>query len=174
MDAERWAPRERGTATLLATVMLGAMLYPLRQHFRSAEKKADGFPLSYYPMFSARRRQYANINYVVGVMSDGSRSYLPHRLLGTGGLNQVRRQLNRVVREERAEDFADLLAARASREIGLEDVVRVEIVKGEFDLDNCMLKHQIEGEETFIAGADVVRVPGLETLLDGTDVAVPQ
>jgi hypothetical protein len=37
------------------------------------------------------------------------------------------------------------------------DVVRVRIVTGEFDLDNCLMARRSEGTETTLAEADVVR-----------------
>ncbi|HEY1966577.1 MAG TPA: hypothetical protein VGH89_01415 [Pseudonocardia sp.] len=157
--SESWEPGERRRATVLAVVMLGALLVPLRQNWRPKSKRRDGFPLSYYPMFSAKRRDTATIHYVVGVRADGSRRYLPHSVLGTGGLNQVRRQLNRVIREDRATDFAPVVAARIALRPELDDVARVEIIRGEVEIDASFLQRTIQAEEEMLADAEVVRLP---------------
>jgi hypothetical protein len=154
-----WAPGERRRAGLLATVVLGAVLYPLRQYGRPRKQRVDGFPLSWYPMFSARRCARARIHYVMGVRADGGRRPVHFDLLGPGGLNQVRRQLNRVVAEDRAAAFAADLAARLVDEPSAADLVRVEVMRGIFDLDRCMLERRFEGEETVLGGADL---PGRE------------
>jgi hypothetical protein len=159
MNGYHWEPRERGKAIALATVMLGSMLVPLRQNWRPKSEQKDGFPLSYYPMFSAKRRQHVSINYLIGTTADGSRRYLPHSLLGQGGLNQVRRQLNRVVREDRAEDFVKVLAARVPLREDLNDIVKIEIIRGEIDIDQSFLGHTIEGEEEILAEAEIHRLP---------------
>jgi hypothetical protein len=171
MDGDSWAPGERGRAALFATLVLGAVLYPLRQHFRPAGQRVDGFPLSYYPMFSARRRQHANVIYAVSVSTDGTRRSLPWHLLGPGGLNQVRRQLKKVVVEERVGDFAEVLAARVSAKAGFENVARVEIVKGEFDLDECLLRGGLDGTETVLAGADLRRLSDPATEVTELDLS---
>lgn len=155
-----WSPRERKWVRLFAMTVLGAMLVPVRQNWRPAERRTDGFPLSYYPMFSKRRRQYANVVYAVGITADGSRRRLRHTLLGTGGLNQVRHQIYRVaLTEERADDYVAALVPRLLANSSCDDLVRVEIIRGEFDLDECLLTHQVEATtETVLASADLGRV----------------
>ncbi|HEY2202862.1 MAG TPA: hypothetical protein VGH99_00085 [Pseudonocardia sp.] len=168
MSGYSWERGERGRALTLAVAMLGAALYPLRQHFRPAGQKRDGFPLSYYPMFSARRRQFAIVVYAVAVHADGSRHFLDYHLLGGGGLNQVRRQLRRVVDAGRAGGFVEVVAARVAADEELADIARVEIVRGEFDLDVCLMGHRTEGEETVLASADVVREADVAPELEGS------
>jgi hypothetical protein len=168
---EDWAPGERRQAILLAAVMLSAVLYPLRQHFVPTKERQDGFPLSYYPMFSAKRQDTVKVAYGVGIHADGSRHYLPQGVLGTGGANQVRRQVRKVVRENRVDAFAKAVAAGVSTRPSLKDVVRVEIVDGEFDIDACFLNHKIEGTEEILGGADVVRLAENQPLVAGTDMA---
>jgi len=41
-------------ASVFGLSLLAAVLWPLRENWRAARR--DSFPLSYYPMFSARRR----------------------------------------------------------------------------------------------------------------------
>jgi hypothetical protein len=171
MSGAGWAPGERGRAGLLSAVVLGAVLYPLKQYLRPANRRVDGFPLSHYPMFSARRQSTATVPYAVGVLAGGGRQYLPYRLLGAGGLNQVRRQLKRVLNEDRAEEFARTIAARASAEPRLRDVVRVEIVRGELDLDASMMSHQVTGTEEVLASAPLPRVAEVEEALAVVDTS---
>ena len=168
---EDWAPGERGRAMLLAGVLLGAVLYPIRQNW-SRSGKVDGFPLSYYPMFSAKRKSTFKVAHGVGIHADDSRHNLPGSALGTGGLNQVRRQLRRVVREERVEAFAKTVAARISTWPELEDVVRVEIVDGEYDIDASFLGHTVVcTDEEVLGAADVVRIPQNQPSVAGTGIS---
>ena len=51
------------------------------------------------------------MNYLVGLDARGGRRLLPYTLAGTGGLNQVRRQINRAVREGRAEALCRSVAS---------------------------------------------------------------
>ena len=149
-----WKRGERMRIFTLGAAVLGAMVCPLRQHLRPVAERVDGFPLSYFPMFSKERKQRARITYVVAIDSAGNRHYLPHQTLGGGGFNQVRHQLNRVVTQGRAQGYAVALAHRLTGRPGLE-LVRVEIIRGRFDLDACMLNRRTEGEETVLASAQV-------------------
>lgn len=156
MGNHGWAPGERTRLAFLAAASVSAVLFPLRQHLRAPSDRVDGFPLSYYPMFSKRRRKNTKIVYVVCVHSDGLRHPLPHEVLGSGGFNQVRHQLNRLVRQDRAQIFATTLAARLDRKPGCRDAVRVEVVRGTFDLDACMVNRRVCGSsETVVATADL-------------------
>lgn len=100
------------TLTYAAGLALAAIVAsPARQNYRPAPQRVDGFPLSYYPMFSAARTRTGTVNHLIGVDRDGAEHILHFRHAGTGGLNQVRRQINRRVREERAEAVATSVAA---------------------------------------------------------------
>jgi hypothetical protein len=139
-----------------ALLMLGAVLYPLKEYRRPRANRIDGFPLSYYPMFSKHRGPRARVAYAVGITADGTRHHLAHRAVGDGGENQVRHQLYRVaVKQGQAQEFADSLAARIAANPGYPDLVRVEIVRGRFDLDECMLTRRFQGEETVLAVAEL-------------------
>jgi len=156
MGGYSWQRGERAGAALLSAAVLGSVLWPLRQHRRPVADRVDGFPLSYYPMFSARRRRHAGITYVVGVSAYGTRRYLHHAVLGPGGLNQVRRQLYRVaVQENRAAEYVAGLAARLPSMRRCADIERVEVVQGRFDLDACLLDHNVRSRETVLAVAHV-------------------
>jgi hypothetical protein len=161
-----WQAGERRRAAVFSAVVLGAVLSPLAQYLRPVDRRHDGFPLSWYPMFSARRPRRCRVTYAVGVRSDGVRRYLPEGAFGPGGLNQVRRQLHRVsVREARPEAYAAALAARVARRTDCPDVLRVEVIRGRFDLDDCFLGRVVEGRLEVLASAAVTdRTPVASTV----------
>jgi hypothetical protein len=151
-----WGRGERAGALAFSAAALAAVLSPLLQYRRPLAARVDGFPLSWYPMFSAERRRRVWATHAVGVTADGSRRPLPHGVLGPGGLNQVRRQLYRVaVQEARPDAYADALAVRVARRGDCVDVVRVEVVRTRFDLDRCLLGRRVDGESTVLASAVV-------------------
>jgi hypothetical protein len=155
---DEWGTRERRLVLLFELVVLGAVLWPVRQHARPAAQRVDGFPLSYYPMFSKQRRQHANVVFAVGVDMDGGRRRLRHSLLGHGGLNQVRRQLYRMaLTEDRPAELATALARRLVASPACADLVKVQVVRGEFDLDACLLNRNVTGVEIVLAEAQLER-----------------
>ena len=155
MDGFEWDPGERGRLALLSCLTVGALYYPLRQYLRDAEDRVDGFPLSYYPMFSKRRRQMAKVIYAVAVHRDGSQNYLPQEVLGSGGFNQVRHQLNRIVKWEHTEEYATTLAHRLAADPRWNQFLHVEVVRGRFNLDECLLNRKVQGTTTVLAVADI-------------------
>lgn len=124
------ARRAAGCAGVAVVV---AVLAPLGEHLRPAPR--DGFPLSHFPMFTARRGENLAVTYLRGVAADGGWVALPYRLAGRGGMNQVRKQLRRTARRPaRAERLCRTVAERAARRPAFDAVVRVELVTGTFPL----------------------------------------
>ena len=124
--------REKGFAGVLSALVVGAVVLPVVQNWR--ERPKDGFPLSYYPMFSLKRSESTTVRHLVGLDADGGRHLLPHTYAGTGGLNQVRRQINKVVRGGEADTLCRLVASRVAQE-GEErfvGVITVQIVVGQY------------------------------------------
>jgi hypothetical protein len=151
-----WRSGERARAAVFSAAVLAAVLSPLLQYRRPISERVDGFPLSWYPMFSAKRRRQMSVIHAVGITADGGRLSLPPRALGTGGVNQVRRQLYRVaVREARPDAYAGDLAARVARSPDWANVIRVEVVRTLFDLDDCLTSRRVDGESTVLASAAV-------------------
>jgi hypothetical protein len=151
-----WHRGERARAAVFSAAVLAAVLSPLLQYRRPLPERVDGFPLSWYPMFSAKRRRRMGVTHAVGITSDGSRLSLPFNALGPGGVNQVRRQLYRVaVREARPDAYADALADRVAHSRDWANVIRVEVVRTEFDLDECLTSRRVDGESTVLASAEV-------------------
>lgn len=148
--------RLAGALTLLTAA---ALLRPLLEH-RRAEPK-DSFPLSHYPMFSLKRSKRAKVTYLVGLDAGGGRHLLPYHCAGLGGLNQVRRQINRAVREGWVEAVCETVAASPMlrQEGPLSRVIEVRIVTGVYGLaDYYSGQNTTPRTEKILAARPVVRV----------------
>jgi hypothetical protein len=136
-------------------LMIGAALWPIVENWR--EKPRDNFPLSYYPMFSAKRGKKESINYIVGYDRHGQRHIIPYTYAGTGGMNQVRRQINLLVKRGEAErlcrDVAERLAA--DREGPLAEVVTVQVISGTYRLSDYFRGAKQPVAEDILATATV-------------------
>jgi hypothetical protein len=131
-------------AFLFSAVTLMAILWPVRENWH--KKPKDNFPLSYFPMFSHQRDSINTVNYFVGYDSLGQRYYIPYDMIGSGGFNQVRRQINRKVKTEKGEKLVQKVAKKLSQSPNTPycHLVRVALVQGDFHLDNYFL----QGEKT--------------------------
>ena len=122
----------------------GVLLSPLRHYVGTPREvkrnkvEHDSFPISTYPMFSADRKGRVTVPHVVGLTSDWQRIPLHYRHYGTGGLNQVRKQIARGIRRgqaaEIAQRYADSLANSPRR--NERDVVRVLVVRSRFQFED--------------------------------------
>ena len=123
-------------ALLSSLAMIGAVLWPIQQNWRA--QPHDSFPLSYYPMFSAKRQAIETFHYLVGRDAEGKRHLIPHTFGGAGGLNAVRRQINKFIREGRAEEIAQRVSKRlASQARGQwAKIVSVAVVTGRYTVDD--------------------------------------
>lgn len=122
--------KEQTRALGAAATLVAAVLWPLRQQTRAQQR--DGFPLSCYPMFTAKRRRSGTVVHLVGVSPGGTRSILSHRLAGHGGMNQVRRQLNLAVRTGRADQVVGQVARRPE----VAGLAEVRLVSGTYRYDD--------------------------------------
>ena len=122
-------------ASIVCLLISLAVLSPVRRHWNPAI--SDSFPLSWYPMFRGVRPDLEQVAYVVGRSRDGAIRVLPYTYWASGGFNQGRNQLNRIVSQGRArveqlcEQIAETVADRSSDA----DLVEVAILMGEFDRD---------------------------------------
>lgn len=148
------------------------LLSPARHYFNGKDKnEEDSFPLSTYPMFSDNRKDRTRIPHVAGFTADGERLVPHYGHFGAGGLNQVRKQVTRMVRQGRAMEvaqrYADALAdqgrrpaprgegpgaVRRRREAG---IVRVEVVRSRYFFDTYYAGNTTPQVETVHARADV-------------------
>lgn len=113
-------PAERVRAVLVGVVAVGAVLVPLRRELRE-----DSFPLSNYPMFTARRSQVTTIERTIGVASDGTERVLGPQL--TGGTVEVI-QAAQTIFDAIHGGTADALCAEIAERVGPVDDGPVEVV----------------------------------------------
>ena len=146
----------KGLAATFSILMIGAVLSPVVQNWRQNPK--DGFPLSYYPMFTNKRGESVAISYVVGLDTQGNRSLIRYNYAGTGGLNQVRRQIKRMVRKGRAEELCAPIAARVAKsKKRYVEVVTIQIVTGEYRFADYFTGNKVPLSETIRASCAVER-----------------
>lgn len=138
--------RERLLAASLSAAILGAVVAPIRQNWRKAPR--DGFPLSYYPMFSRHRSRNTTVYCLVGETTSGERIRLSYKLVGSGGGNQTRKQINHMVRQGRAEELCERAARRVRKQRS--DIAAVHVVHGRFSLDRTFLAGELKGRETIL------------------------
>jgi hypothetical protein len=145
-------------AGVFIALLIGATLSPIVQNWRSEPK--DSFPLSYYPMFSTKRGETYQVNYIVGLDAKGDRHTIPHKFAGTGGgFNQTRRQINRYVDEKRGDELARSVAAAIAREKKppYNEIVTVRIVRGRFRFDDYFHGNKNPISESVRGSAPVLR-----------------
>ncbi len=120
-----------------SALLVGAVLAPIRQNRRV--DKRDGFPQSYYPMFSARRPARSTVFHFRGTDADGGFVTVPYTCAGVGGHNQVRRQVRRIALEGRGEELCVRAAAQVATLDHLRAVRRLQLVKARYHLDDWFL-----------------------------------
>lgn len=155
---------ERRVAVTITAALLACVLWPLRQYRRPRAERRDGFPLSHYPMFTVRRPAKTTVYYLVAETREGDRHYLAHQQVGPGGLNQVRRQVNRRVAEGGAGTLARQVAERITAHGGPGMIARVHVVRGRFNLDRCFEQRRVAGSERILATAEVQATPLMKTM----------
>lgn len=170
-----------GYAAFAATLLAPLRHYvgPLKR-VTKAKVERDSFPLSTYPMFSADRRGRIIVPHVVGFSEAGERIIPHYRHFGTGGLNQVRKQISRAVRQGRAAEvaqrYADSLAAqqaagrtrggsqsaerrRREAEIAWVTVVRSRFVFDDYFDERVAPESEAEHAECVVGGTAVALNP---------------
>ncbi len=127
-------PKTQAVFFSVATLM--AIAWPVHQNWKKNPK--DNFPLSYYPMFSHQRKATHSLPYFVGYDNIGNRYFIPYKFAGTGGFNQVRRQINKRARSGDAKKLTRKVAKalRKTKKQPFKNLVRVEMVRGKFHLDD--------------------------------------
>ncbi len=143
-------------AALAVTVVVAS---PAWQNLRPADKRLDDFPLSYYPMFSVARTATGKVHHLIGIDAAGDEHVLHFRHAGSGGLNQVRRQINRRVREGRADVVAALVATSVGTAESLPEtsVKTVRVVTSKHRFDDFFAGDRIPRSRVVLAEATVAR-----------------
>ena len=133
-DTGSHEPRYGRLPALVSFLVVAAVFSPVAENWR--DHPSDGFPLSYYPMFSTQRGEVYRQNHLVGVDAEGNRILIPYRFAGAGGFNQVRRQINKMVREGHVTDLCRSIASRLSRttSVRFDSVVKIRVVTGSYRL----------------------------------------
>lgn len=104
---------EHPWAALVSLVAIVVVSSPVLENLE--ETPFDDCPLSYYPMFSKRRSETKRLPYFIGIDKTGDRISIPIEFAGSGGFHQVRKQLNRYVRENKSNQICQFVAERISR-----------------------------------------------------------
>ena len=144
-------------ASLLSVVLLGAVLFPIVENWQ--ETPRDDFPLSYYPMFSFEKSDRQRVNYLVAYDTAKNRFLLPYWYAGLGGLNQVRRQMTKLIDRGQAPRLCRNVASRVARSGALpSDLSTVEIVTGTFQMTQFFAGNRTPVAESVRAQCPVPRV----------------
>jgi hypothetical protein len=126
----------RRHARITSLALSVAVLAPVAQNWRA--EPADGFPLSYYPMFSLKREATAPVTHLIGLDGSGHRTRLHARLSGLGGgMNQVRKQLTKAVKNGEAPQLCQYAARTVSRSADpdLARIREVRLITARYDLE---------------------------------------
>lgn len=159
---------------LFSFLLVALVLSPIVENWRS--KPTDGFPLSHFPMFTAKRDETANVTHLVGLDADGNRHFIPGRFAGAGGMNQVRKQISKSARNKEGapklcQTVADEIAERRSERYSR--IVKVVVVSGEYNLNDYFAGAKNPVEEKIRVTCDVKR-DGVSTAnLVAADAAIP-
>ena len=122
-------------------------------------------------MFSARRSSHYWVAHLLGIDAEGRSRPLHHSYLGTGGLNAVRRQVRRRVRDGDGQHLAEHAAALLAARDRAEDrgILEVRMVRGRHrldtylrggDLEDCTERLQLVGAASVPCRPAVVPVAG--------------
>jgi hypothetical protein len=130
---ELW--KQRLGPVLAIAFTAGLVLSPITQNWN--RKPKDNFPLSYYPMFSAVRGETYTSPAMVGWTAAGERRVVPYTFAGSGGLNEVRRQLRSRIQDRKAEQLCRKVAKRVARSArpDMAGVERLQVVMATHNLD---------------------------------------
>jgi hypothetical protein len=109
-------------------------------------------------MFSARRRATARTIHLVGIQRDGGRVCIPHHCVGTGGLNQVRRQIGRACGAGGAPALCATVAGRIARDAAYDGIRAVQVVESSYRIDDYFLRRDALAAERVLAISEVVRL----------------
>lgn len=135
MDMNAEATSGKKIAALWIAVTLAVVLSPLSQNWSPTPK--DNFPLSYYPMFSARRTSEYSTPTLIALTAQGQKTTLPYRFAGSGGFNEVRHQVRARIKDGKAKSLCRKLARRIAREEEWrkKGIMTVQVITATHNLD---------------------------------------
>lgn len=146
-------------ATVFSLGLALLILSPVRENWQ--EKPKDNFPLSYYPMFTKNRGEVYKLHYLVGYDKRENRHLIPYTFAGTGGFNQVRRQINKRVSKGEGDKLAQKVAKRVakSQSAPYSELVRIEVVQGRVHIDNYFTTDERLPEEEVVIASQTLEKP---------------
>jgi hypothetical protein len=126
--------KRRGPVLLIACTLL-VVLSPIAQNW--SDKPKDNFPLSYYPMFSALRAAEYSTPTLVAFNAEGKPTVLNYELAGSGGFNEVRRQVRSRIAKNKAKTLCRKVARRVAREEDLKSLhlSTVQVITATHNID---------------------------------------
>jgi len=125
-------------ATVASILLIVAILYPIRENW--GKKPEDSFPMSYYPMFTNKRGK-------------------AYKMAGTGGFNQVRRQIKKVAKRKKGrKKLLKKVAKRISRtkEAPYSEIVEVQLVQGVISFERIFEQKEIRADTEKILASQTV------------------
>ena len=127
-------------AALASLILLLFVFAPVTQNWEA--KPEDGFPFSYYPMFAKERGATEHVYHVIGLDGRGSSYDLPYQLAGSGGFNQVRRQIRKHARGGGGERLIEKVARRVAgrTEHPYDKLVELRLVRDTYTTEDYLLK----------------------------------
>ena len=142
----RPASRGKWLAGAFSLAMIVTVSWPVVENWKPEPR--DSFPLSYYRMFSEDRADRQRLTYLAGIDDRGNRYLIPYQFAGTGGMNQVRRQINRRVEQGEAVELCRSVAARLRRSARRPPgVAWVEVITGTFRMSTYFAGNRAPLEE---------------------------
>lgn len=153
--------RTKRATYLAGTALVALVASPVVQNWRPRPERVDDFPLSYYPMFSAKRGATGTVHHLIGLDAEGGEHLLHFRHAGSGGLNQIRRQITRRVKQGRADAVARTVAESVALSGGSTErrIERVQVVTSRHRYDTFFGGDRTPRERTVRAEAVVPRDP---------------
>lgn len=132
-SARRRPPTGRWLAAVFSVGVLLLVASPVVENWTPEPR--DSVPLSYYPQLTEPRADRQRLTYLVGLDARGGRSLIPYRFAGTGDLDQVRLQIDRLVDGGQAVSLCRAVAARLGQAAGpLPALSTIEVITGTYQL----------------------------------------
>lgn len=144
------------SAVLFSLIIAGLVCWPVTENLKS--KPTDNFPLSYYPMFSFERGTGYTLSYVVGYNTECKRYYIPYKLIGSGGFNQVRRQLRKMVKEDKCDQVLNRVVKRIRKqnEAPYNQLMKLELVTGRFNFNSYFIEKNKQPENEKVLAVKIM------------------
>lgn len=147
---------DKRLAAVFSLALIAVVVSPVIENWRTPSH--DDFPLSFYRMFSEVRSDTQRVTYLVGLDRQRNRVLIPYQYAGSGGMNQVRRQINRQVEQGSARTLCQRVATRVARAGSrLPELRTVEVTTGTYRMSEYFRGNQAPISENVSARCTVAR-----------------